>query len=82
MNDAGVAPPGVMPIQMPTSALRTEVMIWRALETAVRDAKVGGRQVHKGQTIVLDPDDGLGGGVGTVCADDDFLDQLFLTPDV
>ena len=25
MNDAGVAPPGVMPIQMPTSELRTEV---------------------------------------------------------
>ena len=25
MNEAGVAPPGVMPIQMPTSALRTEV---------------------------------------------------------
>ena len=27
--------------------------------TAVRDAKVGGRKVRKGQTIVLDPDDGL-----------------------
>jgi uncharacterized protein len=27
--------------------------------TAVRDAKVGGRSVRKGQTIVLDPDDGL-----------------------
>ena len=27
--------------------------------TAVRDAKVGGRKVKKGQTIVLDPDDGL-----------------------
>ncbi len=27
--------------------------------TAVRDAKIGGRKVHKGQTIVLDPDDGL-----------------------
>ncbi len=27
--------------------------------TAVRDAKVSGRKVHKGQTIVLDPDDGL-----------------------
>jgi dihydroxyacetone kinase-like predicted kinase len=27
--------------------------------TAVRDAKVGGRTVRKGQTIVLDPDDGL-----------------------
>ena len=26
MNDAGVAPPGVMPIQMPTSALRSEVI--------------------------------------------------------
>ena len=26
MNDAGVAPPGVMPIQMPTSALRMEVI--------------------------------------------------------
>jgi len=25
MNDAGVAPPGVMPIQMPTKALRSEV---------------------------------------------------------
>lgn len=27
--------------------------------TAVRDAKVSGRKVKKGQTIVLDPDDGL-----------------------
>jgi DAK2 domain fusion protein YloV len=27
--------------------------------TAVRDAKIGGRKVRKGQTIVLDPDDGL-----------------------
>jgi hypothetical protein len=27
--------------------------------TAVRDAKVGGRRVKKGQTIVLDPDEGL-----------------------
>ncbi len=27
--------------------------------TAVRDAKVGGRKVKQGQTIVLDPDDGL-----------------------
>jgi DAK2 domain fusion protein YloV len=26
---------------------------------AVRDARVGGRAVHRGQTIVLDPDDGL-----------------------
>ena len=26
---------------------------------AVRDAKVGGKRVKKGQTIVLDPDDGL-----------------------
>jgi hypothetical protein len=26
MNEAGVAPPGVMPIQMPTSALRIEVI--------------------------------------------------------
>jgi DAK2 domain fusion protein YloV len=33
--------------------------------TAVRDAKIGGRKVHKGQTIVLDPDDGL------VAADND-----------
>jgi hypothetical protein len=36
----------------------------RALQTllvteAVRDAKVGGRKVKRGQTIVLDPDDGL-----------------------
>ena len=36
----------------------------RAVQTlqvteAVRDAVVGGRKVHKGQTIVLDPDDGL-----------------------
>ena len=29
MNDAGVAPPGVMPIQQPTSALRTEVIQYR-----------------------------------------------------
>jgi dihydroxyacetone kinase-like predicted kinase len=28
---------------------------------AVRDAKVGGRKVRKGQTMVLDPDDGLVG---------------------
>ncbi len=27
--------------------------------TAVRDATIGGRKVRKGQTIVLDPDDGL-----------------------
>jgi hypothetical protein len=27
--------------------------------TAIRDAKVGGHKVKKGQTIVLDPDDGL-----------------------
>ncbi len=27
--------------------------------TAIRDARVGGRKVRKGQTIVLDPDDGL-----------------------
>ena len=26
---------------------------------AVRDARVGGRQVHEGQTMALDPDDGL-----------------------
>ena len=26
---------------------------------AVRDAKIGGRKVKKGQTIALDPDDGL-----------------------
>jgi hypothetical protein len=26
MNEAGVAPPGVMPIQQPTRALRTEVI--------------------------------------------------------
>ncbi len=26
---------------------------------AVRDARIGGRKVKKGQTIVLDPDDGL-----------------------
>jgi hypothetical protein len=26
MNEAGVAPPGVMPIQQPTSALRSEVI--------------------------------------------------------
>jgi DAK2 domain fusion protein YloV len=36
----------------------------RSLQTmqvteAVRDAKIGGRKVRKGQTIVLDPDDGL-----------------------
>ena len=36
----------------------------RAIQTlqvteAVRDAKIGGRKVRKGQTIVLDPDDGL-----------------------
>jgi dihydroxyacetone kinase-like predicted kinase len=36
----------------------------RAVQTlqvaeAVRDAVVGGRRVRKGQTIVLDPDDGL-----------------------
>jgi dihydroxyacetone kinase-like predicted kinase len=36
----------------------------RALETmavteAVRDATIGGRKVKRGQTIVLDPDDGL-----------------------
>jgi uncharacterized protein len=39
-------------------------MAGRAVQTlqvteAVRDAVVGGRKVHKGQTIVLDPDDGL-----------------------
>jgi fatty acid kinase len=32
--------------------------------TAVRDARIGGRKVHKGQTIVLDPDDGLVAGAG------------------
>ena len=42
----------------------------RAIQTlqvtdAVRDATVGGRKVRKGQTIVLDPDDGL------LAADDD-----------
>jgi DAK2 domain fusion protein YloV len=42
----------------------------RAVQTlsvtvAVRDAKIGGRKVKKGQAIVLDPDDGL------VAADDD-----------
>ncbi len=36
----------------------------RAVQTlqvteAVRDAMIGGRKVHRGQTIVLDPDDGL-----------------------
>jgi DAK2 domain fusion protein YloV len=36
----------------------------RAVQTlqvtaAVRDAKIGGRKIRKGQTIVLDPDDGL-----------------------
>jgi hypothetical protein len=30
-----------------------------SVTTAVRDAKVNGRAVRKGQTIVLDPDDGL-----------------------
>ena len=29
------------------------------MTTAVRDAKIGRRKVRKGQTIVLDPDDGL-----------------------
>jgi hypothetical protein len=44
----------------------SEVMILaaRAIQTlqvteAVRDATIGGRKVKKGQTIVLDPDDGL-----------------------
>jgi hypothetical protein len=27
--------------------------------SAIRDATIGGRKVRKGQTIVLDPDDGL-----------------------
>ncbi|MEW5991874.1 MAG: DAK2 domain-containing protein [Chloroflexota bacterium] len=30
-----------------------------AVTTAVRDATIGGRKVREGQTIVLDPDDGL-----------------------
>ncbi|MCI0583377.1 MAG: DAK2 domain-containing protein [Chloroflexi bacterium] len=30
-----------------------------SVTTAVRDATIGGKKVHKGQTIVLDPDDGL-----------------------
>ena len=30
-----------------------------SVTTAVRDAKVSGRKVRKGQTIVLDPDEGL-----------------------
>jgi DAK2 domain fusion protein YloV len=30
-----------------------------SVTTAVRDATIGGRKVRKGQTIVLDPDDGL-----------------------
>ena len=39
-------------------------MAARAIQTlqvteAVRDATIGGRKVKKGQTIVLDPDDGL-----------------------
>jgi dihydroxyacetone kinase-like predicted kinase len=49
----------------------------RAVQTlqvtaAVRDAKIGGRKVRKGQTIVLDPDDGL------VAADGD-LEKAILT---
>jgi dihydroxyacetone kinase-like predicted kinase len=39
--------------------------------TAVRDARVSGRKVKKGQTIVLDPDDGL------IAADGD-LDRAIL----
>ena len=38
--------------------------------SAVRDSKVGGRAVRKGQTIVLDPDEGL------VAADDDREDAI------
>jgi DAK2 domain fusion protein YloV len=38
--------------------------------TAVRDARVGGRNVRKGQTIVLDPDDGL------VAADGDLAQAI------
>ena len=48
------------------AASNSEVMILaaRAIQTlqvteAVRDATIGGRKVKKGQTIVLDPDDGL-----------------------
>jgi dihydroxyacetone kinase-like predicted kinase len=36
-----------------------------SVTTAVRDATIGGRKVREGQTIVLDPDDGL------VAVDDD-----------
>lgn len=36
-----------------------------SVTTAVRDATIGGRKVRRGQTIVLDPDDGL------VAVDDD-----------
>jgi dihydroxyacetone kinase-like predicted kinase len=41
----------------------------RAIETlqvtnAVRDARIGERKVKKGQTIVLDPDDGLVAAAG------------------
>jgi DAK2 domain fusion protein YloV len=47
----------------------------RAVQTlsvtiAVRDAKIGGRKVKKGQAIALDPDDGL------VAADDDMTDAV------
>ena len=35
MNEAAVGPPGVMPIQQPTSALRNNVTQWRGIDATV-----------------------------------------------
>ncbi len=41
MNDAAVGPPGVMPIQQPTSALRSSVTQCRGSVSAVRNTSRG-----------------------------------------
>jgi hypothetical protein len=48
---------GAANVEEMTSAARSIESL--SVTTAVRDAKVSGRKVRRGQTIVLDPDDGL-----------------------
>ncbi|HEY7827481.1 MAG TPA: hypothetical protein VIB99_04565, partial [Candidatus Limnocylindrales bacterium] len=47
------------PANMTTMTAASRGLQSLSVTTAVRDAKVDGRAVRKGQTIVLDPDDGL-----------------------
>jgi len=61
----GLDPGGATPENLADMAERGRELATLQVTTAVRDARIGKRKVRKGQTIVLDPDDGL------VAADND-----------